>query len=312
MKKEAFEAIFEQDGEIPDTGPTEAHLHAMATERRLPALSLGICLGRIEETAPPLCDLLSRAADGEALEPEEETLLFRGLHVLGGAQIEQSWPSLLRLLRRPDDELDLLLGDAITETLGRIAVGMFNGDADSLFEAIGERHRDGFVREALWNAATFLTWEGRIERERMRERLVWFFEDRRAADGDQSWIGWQGAIAHLGLRELAPPVEQAFAQGRVPDDVMELRHFQRDLAEAERAPDDPERLKEAGMGYIDDVLAALEWSDYDDDEFEYDEDWDGERPALSEPAVNPFRHIGRNDPCSCGSGKKAKKCCLAA
>jgi hypothetical protein len=30
------------------------------------------------------------------------------------------------------------------------------------------------------------------------------------------------------------------------------------------------------------------------------------------PHVNPFRDIGRNDPCPCGSGKKYKKCCLAA
>ena len=25
---------------------------------------------------------------------------------------------------------------------------------------------------------------------------------------------------------------------------------------------------------------------------------------------NPFKHVGRNDPCPCGSGKKYKKCCL--
>ena len=25
---------------------------------------------------------------------------------------------------------------------------------------------------------------------------------------------------------------------------------------------------------------------------------------------NPFRNVGRNDPCPCGSGKKFKKCCL--
>ena len=25
---------------------------------------------------------------------------------------------------------------------------------------------------------------------------------------------------------------------------------------------------------------------------------------------NPVRHVGRNDPCPCGSGKKFKKCCL--
>lgn len=27
-----------------------------------------------------------------------------------------------------------------------------------------------------------------------------------------------------------------------------------------------------------------------------------------EPYVNPYRHIGRNDPCPCGSGKKFKNC----
>jgi uncharacterized protein YecA (UPF0149 family) len=26
--------------------------------------------------------------------------------------------------------------------------------------------------------------------------------------------------------------------------------------------------------------------------------------------VNPLKHVGRNDPCPCGSGKKFKKCCL--
>jgi hypothetical protein len=28
------------------------------------------------------------------------------------------------------------------------------------------------------------------------------------------------------------------------------------------------------------------------------------------PASNPFKGLGRNDPCPCGSGKKFKKCCL--
>jgi SEC-C motif len=27
-------------------------------------------------------------------------------------------------------------------------------------------------------------------------------------------------------------------------------------------------------------------------------------------ALNPFKNIGRNDPCPCGSGRKFKKCCL--
>ena len=31
--------------------------------------------------------------------------------------------------------------------------------------------------------------------------------------------------------------------------------------------------------------------------------------GVQEPYINPYRNIGRNDPCPCGSGKKYKKCC---
>jgi uncharacterized protein YecA (UPF0149 family) len=34
--------------------------------------------------------------------------------------------------------------------------------------------------------------------------------------------------------------------------------------------------------------------------------------ARSERLENPFKGVGRNSPCPCGSGKKFKKCCLAA
>jgi uncharacterized protein YecA (UPF0149 family) len=40
-----------------------------------------------------------------------------------------------------------------------------------------------------------------------------------------------------------------------------------------------------------------------------------EKPApvsFYDPKRNPFRNVGRNDPCPCGSGKKFKKCCLNA
>jgi len=47
------------------------------------------------------------------------------------------------------------------------------------------------------------------------------------------------------------------------------------------------------------------------DDFEPDEDSDPEKEYLpQEPLTNPFRHVGRNDPCPCGSGKKFKRCCL--
>jgi hypothetical protein len=68
---------------------------------------------------------------------------------------------------------------------------------------------------------------------------------------------------------------------------------------------------------LDALLAEEEGADDPDDE-----DFDPDRENLDpdhkdgaaddqQPAVNPFRDVGRNDPCPCGSGKKFKKCCLA-
>ena len=58
------------------------------------------------------------------------------------------------------------------------------------------------------------------------------------------------------------------------------------------------------------------WHCFDEESEESEEDsedgagvWDGPKPP-NVPAVNPFKGIGRNDPCPCGSGKKFKKCCL--
>ena len=179
------------------------------------------------------------------------------------------------------------------------------------FQRRGGREAAWHIREALFGAATYLTWERRIERVRLQEFLVQFYEERPAEDGDQAWAGWLQAIALLGLRDLVPLVDNAWR--RVPEEWIGRSQFDRDLAGAERAPDNIERFTRANLGYIEDVLTSLDWARETEDVF----DEDGAAPSwadlayTNEPVRNPWRHVGRNDPCPCGSGKKAKKCCLA-
>jgi hypothetical protein len=314
MKKEELEAIFSDGEYTPDTGPIETYLHAVATERDLPNFAVGMCLLRIEESAPKLRAVLAQAAEGEPLSDDDSLLLFRGLHILGAARDRETCQPLLRLLRRPFDEVDDLLGDAVTEALARIVTGVFDDDVDALFALIIDRSIDGFIREALFGAATFLTWERRIERDRYREFLVRFHEERPAEDEDASWAGWVQAIALLGLRDLAPLAHSAFREGRISDDWTDRDQFEQDIAESERAPDDIERFTQNHLGYIEDVLESLAWAGGDEDVFEEDDEqasWSNFDYA-EEPVRNPWRHVGRNDPCPCGSGKKFKKCCLAS
>jgi hypothetical protein len=306
-------AELSDNGETPNLPPIEDYLHELATARQLPDIAVAMCTLRLPESGPPLRAVLARAADGEALTEDEATLLFRGLYILGGRRDPQAFEPLLRLLHRPPDEVEWLLGDAITEALARIAAGIFDGNVEALFAVIVDRRLDEFVREALLGAATFLAWEGRIERETMARFLERFYEERLAEDEDMAWIAWLEAVALLGLRPLAPLVECAWREGRILDGILEPRHFKADLARAESAPEDIGRFKDANLGYIDDVLDALAWTRRPA-ELEADAASEPfpEAPWLiaDEPVINPWRHVGRNDPCPCGSGKKAKRCCL--
>jgi hypothetical protein len=133
MRKEELEAILGDGENTPELGPIEEYLEAVATEERLPDFAIGICTLRIEESGPILRALLAKAADGEPLSDDESLLLFRGIHILGAARDRDACRPLLRLLRRPFEDVDYLLGDAITESLAKIVTGVFDDDVEALF-----------------------------------------------------------------------------------------------------------------------------------------------------------------------------------
>ena len=54
MKKEELEAILGDGENTPDLGSIEEYLDAVATEPILPDFAIGMCVARIEESAPAL------------------------------------------------------------------------------------------------------------------------------------------------------------------------------------------------------------------------------------------------------------------
>jgi SEC-C motif/Protein of unknown function (DUF1186) len=130
------------------------------------------------------------------------------------------------------------------------------------------------------------------------------------------WHGWQSAIALLGLAELEPLVAQAFARGFISRSWLGFEHFEEDLKEA---IDDPAALGAAPGGefslFGNTIEELSHWHCFSPKEPKIKEragtQWD-ERQPWKGPAINPFKAVGRNDPCPCGSGRKFKKCCLTA
>jgi uncharacterized protein len=96
-------------------------------------------------------EVVRKAAEGVYLLPRQENLLFYGLHVLAAARHTAVYRPLIAFLRRTDGEPEHLLGDARTETLPQIVLGVFDGDPEPLIAAIEDRSVDGFVRWGLFS-----------------------------------------------------------------------------------------------------------------------------------------------------------------
>jgi len=222
------------------------------------------------------------------------------VHVLGQARDTRLFGPLLSLLRRPPEEIDVLLGDAVTGTLPRLAASVFDGDSEALLGVIADPAVDEFVRWNLFGALTFLTFEGRIDRDVTRAFLVRFDDERLARAGEAVWNGWAEALALLGFDDLSDRYTNALAEARILEDVCGRDWFEAVLFDALNNPEDPERFRMHRFGYFGNAADEL-------DELLAEDESQGEPEA---PVQNPLRDVGRNDPCPCGSGKKFKKCCL--
>ncbi|GJD34522.1 DUF1186 domain-containing protein [Methylobacterium aerolatum] len=273
--------------------PIALLIEDLAAAVHLPAAALRKALEHPDAIADATLPVLDKAAGGADLSEAEANLLFWGLHVMAHARDARAYPPLLSLLRQDLDVVDGALGDAVTSTLPRILASVYDGETDPLFRLILDSSLEDAIRQAALSAAAFLCLDGRIPRDDLHRVLVRFDDAKAAVEKDLGWSAWEEAIAMLGFRDLAPRVEAAWQDGRMDPDYSDPQWFKDALREAERHPDDPERLPD-DYGYLDDPVGDLDWT----------------REGFGEPQRNPFKDVGRNDPCPCGSGKKFKKCCL--
>jgi uncharacterized protein len=252
------------------------------------------------EAREPLLAALRAYASGENRTPESAETVFFALHLFAEKRETEALDPLLAVAMEGEALYDMI-GDATSETLPSILVSLYDGDADKLKKLVEAPGGDEWARVAALEAFCYLTATGEIPAEAAPEYLRQLFETLQPREAHPVWYGWQGCVALLGLIELEPLAARAFRAGLVDNDVLGFEDFQADLRASRAAADRREAFEERGLKPVDDALEALAVFDVDEDEDE---------PAR--PVENKFKDVGRNDPCPCGSGKKYKKCCLAA
>lgn len=289
-------------GDLIPAAPGRVNLvAALSAATDLPYEALDEALSRPAAIAAAVLEAAGRLGTGAEPSDGEANLLFWGVHVLAQHRDKRLFGPLLAICRMGDEALPDLVVSLAETTLPKLVTSVFDDDPATLEAALTDRQADEAVRMVLFGAYGFLAADGLIPRGRAHDFLVRFDEDRLARGGDLAWIGWASAIALLGFRDLADRRAAAIADARLIADELDEEEFASVLAKAEAG--DPSRFGLLSLGYLDDAVGELEASLPGDEE-------DESEPV--EPARNPLRNVGRNDPCPCGSGRKFKKCCLEA
>jgi hypothetical protein len=227
----------------------------LETAERTPDAALREALSHAADLAPLLAALIGKLENGVYLMPRQENLLAYGAQVLAAAGFTPFWPAWHDLLRLPAEQLDELFGDGVVTILRTVTLGVARDQAPALFELLEAPHVTGVVSWALFEVLARLVWEGRADRARMIALLERFERDKMAPDDADAWAGWLGAVVLLGLTDLVPAIEQAFATE--PFDYLNeadrIETFER-LAATAAAAADPSNEQ----GFIDDHLTCVD------------------------------------------------------
>jgi hypothetical protein len=254
------------------------------------------------------------AKEPEHLAPHALLFVF---HLLGEWREQNAYPALARLIRSPSGEIDAVLGSGVTTTSHRVMAAVYNGDPQPLFDIILDAEADEFIRARMCEALAMLVREGRLNSEIVAGFLKKCFTELQPQDTCFVWSGWQSAIAMLGLKELSRLVEQAFRLDFISSSWLTFEDFQEDLEQAVEHRGSEDFGPEGEYTLFGDTVEELAaWDVFSEEYLQERAKWMRERKeevrqkAENNQTVNPFRRVGRNDPCPCGSGKKSKKCCF--
>lgn len=288
-------------------------IRSFGTAETIPTEAILWARDHWEEVFPRLESLLSAYLDDLDRSEFAESALFFLLHLAAEQNDTAIHVALCRLLLDPMQSA-AVLGDAITETLPGLLISTYDDDPAPMQSVIEHATADPLVRSGTLLALARLTHDGRLPRDWMHSYLDRLFIECLPREGHPLWADWVTAVAGLRFQTLVPQAEEAFRAGWVEPDVMELRHFQEALRDALADPTGDEVFARGQVEPFTDLIALLEQWRFGSASTKPEADEDGwlTRAADGVPYVDPMRHVGRNDLCPCGSGKKYKKCCLTA
>ena len=192
-------------------------LREVARSRELPRAAIIWAVNHWDEVSQQLIsrfEAFSTCCDHTAAARVEA---FHTAHLCAEKEDPAIFEPLCRLIG-VDPNIDLWLGDAVTETLPGILIRVFDGDVGLLQKAIESATGNEFARASALSALGYLVRaESVLSDAQMVEYLRRLQREMKPRRQSVIWLAWAACAANLGLGELRGEVIQLDDEGFIPD-----------------------------------------------------------------------------------------------
>jgi len=238
------------------------------------------------------------------------------MYLLAEFRERRAFPLLTALLRLPEDEIDFILGDDLTEGFSRILLSTFdNENIQMLLDVLENRELYEWARSSAVGAYELLIKEGFVSTEESVSYLRSLIYGKLPPDDSLVvFTAIVSCVIDARLVDMIPDVRflydndrvDTFAHGEYDSFIDWIFHKER-----------------SKPSYIDDAISEMEWwacfkskgSDSSKRSKDSLVDVFGKmKKAIAQENMieQKPKKVGRNELCPCGSGKKYKKCCIDA
>jgi hypothetical protein len=283
-----------------------------------PREALEAAIAQRETITPHLLQALEDAPRLlERLVAEEDCMLpLYAFYLLAQFRETRAYPLIVAFFSQPGDLPVDVMGDFVTEDLGRVLASVSGGDPEPMKTLIENPRVNEYTRNSAMGGLITLFVEDVLPREAVIAYFRELFQGGLERDYSYAWDGLVSQSTRLYPKELMPEIRQAFADDLV-DDVMSI-----DLAWIEQVLDEGKAETLARLRanrhyhYVEDTIQEMEWWACFQPPRPKPPPAPPQRSSPASSAVMPRpaplpkkKKVGRNDPCPCGSGRKYKHCC---
>ncbi|WP_047153960.1 DUF1186 domain-containing protein [Aneurinibacillus tyrosinisolvens] len=280
-------------------------------------------MDRKEETIPELLSVVYDIRDN----PEKYTTSRYGnymahiysVYLLAQFRVKELYPVFLDILKHPSDILDNLWGDVLMEAGANILASVCCEDIEPIKEVIEDPGVDEYSRGEALQALTILALGDKLPREEVIEYFRHLLTGGLKDQNEHVMAEIVCCCDDLYPQEAYDEIKQAFDQGRVGLGIIGLKDIERTIRRGkERAI--AHAKKNPHNQLVNNTIKEMEsWPCF------YNSRREREQVRVTNKVVQKsYREMlnsktivkevvpGRNDLCSCDSGKKFKKCCGAS